>query len=151
MRKIKSLLVATLLLFVARADQVIQIELELQHGTLRKISEQVITKKVKVSRGAQRGGRSGAASTWFWRLVSVEGEELVQKNIADPTILCTGDCANHVILDSTRFIIELPLIDVRGATLELFNKGGDATTLVGEVVEPVRSTPIYTETLKGGE
>lgn len=150
MGKICLLLLCTALLAISQAGEVLLVELEWFQGSLRKVSEQTIEKEVKRSRSAERGGRSGAASHWYWELVTSGGERVESRSFADPTILCTGDHSAHVILDSTRFTVEL-LHPRSGATLRVYNDGEAGASVVGSIMSERRSTPLATFALEGGE
>lgn len=63
MRTISILLLLTAIVMISQAEEVLQVELEWFNGGLQKVSEKVLAKKVKRSRSAARGGRSGAASS----------------------------------------------------------------------------------------
>lgn len=151
MRKVGVLLLLTLSVFFAKAEKVKQIELTWNQGALTVVSELVLEKKVKRSRSAFRGGRSGAASTWFWRVVDSDGGELSKVYFADPTILCSGDHSKHVILDSTNFTIEVPLSSGAASAVEVFNIGTASATVVGEADTPTRGDALVRVSLKGVE
>lgn len=148
MGKVTVLLIITALLVVSQAEEVLQVTLEWNKETLHKINETKLEKKVKRSRSAQRGGRSGAASNWYWELQTSSGAVVQSSFFQDPTILCTGDHSNHVILDSTQFIIEVPM--QKGSTLKIYNNGSAGATLVGTAIINRSTSALATFTLEGG-
>lgn len=151
MGKLIQVLCGILMLFsVSLGSEVYQVHLELNDGRIKVIAQEKIEQRVKRSRSVSRGGRSGVASSWYWELNNMDGETLARESFVDPTVICSGDHSQHVILDSTQFVVQVPVVE-GGEILSIFRGGESEHTLVGTPLKVnQRAVPVVSFSLEGG-